>query len=168
MEEAVGIRPGIKWTKDLVYKERKLAGILTELSIDPQTGLVTHAIVGIGVNCSQSVEDFDPSIRSFAGSLAMVTERPIQRASVAAELITTFSQMSNELKSNQHSVMARYQSDCITVGKDISLLRANGQIRHGHAIGVDLNGALLVRFTDGSLEAVNSGEVSIRGMYGYV
>ena len=53
------------------------------------------------------------------------------------------------------------------LNKDISLVRGD-EIRHGAAIDIDCNGALLVRFPDGSSEAVNSGEVSVRGMYGYV
>jgi BirA family biotin operon repressor/biotin-[acetyl-CoA-carboxylase] ligase len=52
VEKAYGFRPGIKWINDLVVKNRKLGGILTELSITPK-GMVDYAVVGIGINCNQ-------------------------------------------------------------------------------------------------------------------
>jgi BirA family biotin operon repressor/biotin-[acetyl-CoA-carboxylase] ligase len=70
VETAVGIRPGIKWTNDLVCGQRKIAGILTELLT---VGDQVCAVVGIGINCCQQETDFPEEIRSFAGSLAMVT-----------------------------------------------------------------------------------------------
>ena len=57
--------------------------------------------------------------------------------------------------------------DCITIGQEISLVRGE-TVRHGTAVDVDGSGALLVEFSPGLVEAVNSGEVSIRGLYGYV
>ena len=63
--------------------------------------------------------------------------------------------------------MEQYRKDCITIGQDVSLVRGD-EIRHGTALDIDAEGALLVRFPDGHTEAVNSGEVSVRGMYGYV
>lgn len=161
VEAAAGFRPGIKWTNDLVCQGRKLAGILTELTGNAEE---TVAIVGIGVNCCQSLSDFPQEIQGFAGSLAMVTGQEISRPKVAAALIDALSRM--EL-SEKDTMMEAYRRSCVTVGKDISLLRP-GQVRHGHAIGIDDQGALLVRFSDGHTEAVNSGEVSIRGMYGYI
>ena len=165
--QAAGIRPGIKWTNDLVLGSRKIAGILTEMSVDAKTGLVDYAVVGIGVNCRQSLQDFPEEIRGFAGSLSMALDRSIHIAPVAAAMMEALCTMSRELFDPIDVLMERYRRDCITVGRDISLLRGDS-VRHGHAIGVDDLGALLVRFSDGHVEAVNSGEVSIRGMYGYL
>ena len=168
LEYAAGFRPGIKWTNDLVYQSRKIAGILTELSISPTTALVDYAVVGIGVNCCQHEDDFDISIRGIAGSLAMFANRRIDRAKVTACMIKAFYEMDAALLTEQANIIAQYRKDCITIGKDVSLVRADGHIRHGHALDVDSSGALLVCFSDGVIESVNSGEVSVRGMYGYV
>ena len=168
VEKAVGFRPGIKWTNDLVYQKRKLAGILTELSIDPKSGLVEYAIIGIGVNCCQKATDFDPSIRDFAGSLSMFAKTPINRNRLSACLIQAFYQMNADLLVKRTELMNNYRKHCITMGKDVSILRSSGNVQHGHAVGIDDAGALPVRFPDENIEAVNSGEVSIRGMYGYV
>lgn len=165
IEAAVGLRPGIKWTNDLVHSSRKLAGILTELSVE--AGTVNCAVIGIGINCCQQETDFAPDIRAVAGSLAMVAGRQIDRAKVATALIDQLQRMDRTLLEGKAAAMERYRQDCITIGRDISLVRGD-ELRHGHAVGVDDEGALLVSFPDGHVEAVNSGEVSVRGMYGYI
>ena len=166
VEEAVGQRPGIKWTNDLVMRRRKIAGILTELGFTAQ-GLVDYAIVGIGINCTQAEGDFPEDIRAIAGSLASVTQQTVHRAKVAAAMMDALYRMDRTLLTNKAQTMASYRRDCITLGQEISVVRP-GEVRHGTALDIDSDGALLVRFTDGHLETVNSGEVSIRGMYGYL
>ena len=162
VEAATGLRPGIKWTNDLVHGSRKLAGILTELGLSPR-GMADWAVIGIGINCLQTLDDFDPAIRSFAGSLAMFA--PCDRAKVAAALIEAFSEMDLSRKAD---IMAQYKCDCITLGREVSLLRGTDPVRHGKAVDLDTDGGLIVEFAPGVREVVNSGEISVRGMYGYV
>lgn len=166
IEKSAGFRPSIKWTNDLVYERKKLAGILTELGLSA-TGTLDYAIVGIGVNCCQKASDFAPEIRDIAGSLEMVSGKTIDRADVAASMMTALWKMDTKLLSGKKALLDQYRQDCITIGKDISLVRGE-EIRHGSAVDVDEEGALVVRFADGHTEAVSSGEVSIRGMYGYL
>ena len=166
VESATGLRPGIKWTNDLVFGTRKLGGILTELALDSE-GNVTYAVVGIGINCNQSIEEFPEEIRSIATSLAVQTQVPVDRSKVIAAMLAELYQMSATLLDQQDQMLAQYANDCVTIGKEISVVRAQ-EVRHGTAVGIDPEGALLVRFADGHTEAVSSGEVSIRGMYGYI
>ena len=166
LERSVGFRPGIKWTNDLVYGQRKLAGILTELGL-AAGGTTDYAIIGIGVNCCQQISDFPPEIQSIAGSLSMVTGTPIHRSQVAAAMMEALWKMSETLLSSKPALLKQYRADCVTIGKEISVLRGS-DVRHGIALDVDDAGALVVRYDSGETEAVNSGEVSIRGMYGYV
>ena len=164
VENACGFRPGIKWTNDLVCGQRKLAGILTELGFNAQ-GLVDWAIVGLGINCTQDESQFPEEIRSMAGSLASVSGKAIDRAKVAAAMMDALYLMDLRKK---EKILTQYREDCITLGKEISLVRADGKVHYGTALDIDEEGALLVRLVDGHTEIVNSGEVSIRGMYGYV
>ena len=166
VEAAAGFRPGIKWTNDLVFGKRKLGGILTELGLSPR-GHLDYAILGIGINCCQKEQDFPPELQGMAGSLAMAAGRPIDRAQVAAAMLTSLHRMHGHLLTGQTEMLAQYRRDCVTLGKDISLLRGDS-VRHGFALDVDNAGALVVRYEDGSLEHVSSGEVSVRGMYGYL
>ena len=167
VEAATGFRPGIKWTNDLVSGKRKLGGILTELGLSAK-GTVDYAIIGIGINCCQQRSDFPEEIRSIAASLSMVTGHEIDRAQVAASMMEALHRMDSILLSQKQSILEQYRKDCITIGQEISLLRVGEPVRHGRAVDMDDEGALMVEFTDGHRETVNSGEVSVRGMYGYL
>ena len=164
VEHSCGFRPGIKWTNDLVYGQRKLAGILTELGFDTQ-GNVDWAIVGMGINCTQEASQFPEEIRSTAGSLASVSGKSIDRVTVAAAMMDAFYRMDLAEKGK---ILAQYRTDCVTLGREVSVVRADGIVHHCTALDINEDGALIVRHADGQLETVSSGEVSIRGMYGYV
>ena len=166
VEASAGFRPGIKWTNDLVRGRRKLGGILTGLGLTPG-GDLDYALIGIGINCLQKGPDFPEDIRNMAGSLAMFAPRPIDRASVAAAMMEALQVMDSRLLTDAAGILRQSRKDCITLGQDISLVRGE-EIRSGRALEVDDEGALVVRFTNGETQAVNSGEVSVRGMYGYV
>ena len=165
VEFSCGFRPGIKWTNDLVSGSRKLAGILTELGLSPN-GTVDYAIIGVGINCRQEETDFPEEIRSIAASLSMVTGRETDRAALAAAMLEALHRMDETLLSKVDAMLERYRRDCITLHQDVVLVRGYEK-RYGHAVDIDNTGALVVRFADGSTESVNSGEVSVRGMYGY-
>ena len=164
--EALPLDCGIKWTNDLVLGKKKLGGILTELSLNPD-GTVKWAIIGIGINRTHTLEDFPRELWSVATSLAMESEQVPTAPQLAASLILSLKAMYDSLLTGKEAMLIRYRSRCVTLGREISLVRGD-EIRHGLALDVDEEGALLVRFPDGHVEAVSSGEVSIRGMYGYV
>jgi BirA family biotin operon repressor/biotin-[acetyl-CoA-carboxylase] ligase len=151
VEASTGLRPGIKWTNDLVYGKRKLGGILTELGLSSK-GTVDYAIIGIGINCCQQPEDFAPDIAHIAASLSMVTGTPTDRSRVAAAMMEALHRMNETLLTGKAAMLNQYRADCITLGQDISLVRGE-EVRHGHAVDVDEAGALVVRFTDGHTEA---------------
>lgn len=166
VERACGISPGIKWINDLIVDGKKLGGILTELAIDPATKLVDYAIIGIGINCLQQREDFPAPLRDMATSLALCGAK-IDIAEMAAQLIRALSALDECLLQDKAALMARFSEKCITVGKQVSLIRGD-QVCHATALGIDPDGALLVRYADGRCEAVACGEVSVRGLYGYL
>ena len=155
---------GIKWTNDLVIGKRKLGGILTELSVNPASRKVEWAVVGIGINCCQKSWQFPAEIRDIACSLDMDWQ---DVPWLIADLIISLQQMSNCLLTKKEEIMEEFRQRCITIGSDISILRGD-EVRHGKAIRVDGNGGLHVQFSDGTEGTVTSGEVSIRGMYGYL
>lgn len=167
VEAAAGFRPGIKWTNDLVAGGRKLAGILTELGLDPVTGQVSYAVVGIGINCSQMAEDFPPELRDSACSLSMIAGRPVDRAALAAAMVAALAEMDKKLLTHKAETIAAYRRDCVTLGREVALCREN-DTRHGRALDVDEDGGLIVEFPGGHRETIAFGEVSVRGMYGYL
>ncbi len=163
VERTLGFRPGIKWINDLVVEGKKLAGILTELSIHPQTGLVDFAIVGIGLNCNRTAEDFPPELQSIACSASMITGQTVNKDSLIDAMIQSLNSMD---LSRKPTILEQYRQDCITIGKAVSVCKGDSK-HEGIALDVDENGALIVLFSDGHTEAVDSGEVSVRGLYGY-
>lgn len=167
VEAACHIRPGIKWTNDLVLGRKKVAGILTELSVEAESGQVQSIVVGIGFNCSQRPEDFPPELRDMATSLESAGCGPVDRNRLAAELVRSMQRLSAELLTGKEKWMDRYARDCITIGQDVRIV-CGQQEQFAHAEGVDENGALLVVHRDGRRQTIASGEVSVRGMYGYL
>ena len=165
VEKASGVRPQVKWINDLVVNGKKLGGILTEMSVDK--GMVDYAIIGIGINCLQKEGDFPPEIADLATSLSLAANRSIPPEKLAAAMIESLWKMSCILFVEKRQLMSVYKENCITLGKDIQVIRSD-RILPGKAIALDEDGGLLVVYADGSSEPVSSGEVSVRGMYGYV
>ena len=163
VEKACGVRPSVKWINDLVLGRKKLGGILTELSID--RGAVQYAVVGVGLNCAQKAEDFPAEIRDIALSLQEYTGKAVDIPMLTGAMINALWEMDKNLLSRDF--MTVYRKDCITLGQEISVVRAD-DISHGKAVDLTADGGLVVRYPDGREETVQSGEVSIRGMYGYM
>lgn len=166
VQAAAGFRPQIKWINDLVYGRRKLGGILVELGLGPN-GLADYAVAGIGINCNQKAEDFPPELQEVAASLSMFAPQSVHRSRLAAEMMRSLEGVSRRLLPDKAAIMAQYRRNCMTIGQQISLLQGD-QCLHGQALDIDEDGSLLVRLDSGELRTVNSGEASVRGMYGYV
>lgn len=166
VERTLGLRPGIKWINDLVWDRKKLGGILVEMGLSPSGGL-DYAIAGIGINCAQEKEDFPLELQDKATSLKALSGRDVDRGALAAAMMDSLYRMSTNLLTQKSEIMTQYRQDCVTLGREVSLVR-EGTVLRGTALDVDENGALLVRYSDGRTETVNSGEVSVRGLYGYL
>lgn len=166
VETASGIFPGIKWINDLVCGKEKLGGILTEMSVN-STGLVDWAVVGIGINCCQNKADFPPELQDMATSLLLQTGKACSPALLAARLTEALYKMDKRLLDQKSQLMDTYRHHCVTLGKKILMVRGE-ESAYGEALDLDEDGGLLVRLADGTKTVVSSGEVSIRGMYGYV
>ena len=166
VEETVSVRPEVKWINDLVLQSKKLGGILTELSVDPATGLIDYAVIGIGINCRHRAEDFPPELQPIATSL-LLAGFDINPCVLAAKMVAALYKMDAQLLTCKADIMAQYRLRCITLGKDITVHRGN-TVRSGKALSVDDDGGLLVSYSDGSTDTVNSGEVSVRSLYSYL
>lgn len=166
VEALTGFRPQIKWTNDLVIGKKKLGGILTELSVS-SSGFVNWAVIGIGINCLQRKEDFSPDIQSIATSLLLESKKRYSPAQLASYLIQALYSINQTLMAGKDDIMENYRRDCMTVGQKVVLLRGDEK-RYGTALDVDADGGLIVEFENHTIETVQSGEISVRGMYGYV
>lgn len=165
IETVTGVKPQIKWVNDLLWQGKKLAGILTAVSAQPDTGLVKWAVIGIGINCASC--DFPPDVAAIATTLEDIGGNPIDRAALTAELIRRLEVMSRTLIPEQSAYMDHYRKNCVVIGKDVRLIRGD-ESRQAHILDIDDNGALLALLPDGTVQTVNSGEVSLRGAEKYI
>lgn len=162
VERACGLRVQIKWTNDLIVRERKLGGILTELlSVSPEE---TCAVIGVGLNVCQTAEDFFGEVRSLATSLA-IEGQTVRRETLAAALIDELHRLP-EMLSAPEEALAAYRHDCVTLGREVRLLWRDTQ-ETVRAEDIDEQFGLIVRHKDGTVETVRTGEASVRGFYGY-
>ena len=167
IEACCGVRPQIKWTNDIVLEGKKLVGILTELGLESETNTLDYMVTGIGVNVNQSPEDFSPEIRDMATSLSQILGRPVRRAELAAQIVLALDRMYAGYPEDRAEYLAKYRADCITTGHQVQLITPTAR-RQAFALEIDDDFNLVVELYNGKRETVSAGEVSVRGMYGYV
>ena len=169
VERVCGVRPGLKWPNDPVLNGKKLCGILTEMSLEAETGRVQSLVLGIGINVSQGPEDFSPQVREMATSLGQALGKPVSRPRLTAALLEELDRAYGALLAGDLSeYLAAYRRDCVNLGKTVQLLPFGGGEREtAQAVDIDEDFSLVVRGPDGKERTVRSGEVSVRGLYGY-
>lgn len=163
IQKLCGLAVGIKWTNDLVCDGKKLCGILTELVTAGDTPAV---VIGVGLNCNAEKEEFPSELREMTTSLKQLTGQSYAPTEVAKLLLEELWHMSEVLFAEKAQWLREYEKACVTVGREVRILRA-GSEEYATALGIDENGGLLVCYKDGQRGCINTGEVSVRGMYGY-
>jgi BirA family biotin operon repressor/biotin-[acetyl-CoA-carboxylase] ligase len=168
IEKACGARPGIKWTNDVVLNGKKICGILTEMSVEGESGALQYVVMGIGVNVRQEPEDFDGDVRSMASSLMHELGRPVSRPALAAAMLNELDAVYGDIRRGDLSrALPAYRAACVNIGRDVRVV-GSGRERTGRAVGIDDSFGLIVEAPDGGRFVVRSGEASVRGLYGYV
>ena len=101
-----------------------------------------------------------------ATSLAQLCGKPVDPNALAAAMVQRLYEMDAALLTRREAWMREYEAHCITVGQTVQVIRGDER-RKAFAEGIDPFGGLQVRWEDGTTETINTGEVSVRGMYGY-
>lgn len=167
VEAVIGERPDIKWTNDLILRGKKLCGILTEMGLEAESGQLQYVVAGIGINVSQKEADWGEELSPIAISLEQALGRPVRRAELAAAVIRCLDRMMADFPAKKDAYLARYRAGCVTLGHEVRLIE-KGAERIAFAEDIDDDFALVVRHEDGSRETVTAGDVSVRGLLGYV
>ena len=160
IQAACGAQPQIKWLNDLYLNGKKLVGILTELSLLGESGEPDFVVVGIGVNVSQSVADFqDQGLEDVAVSLAMGGYET-ERNTLAVGILEAFEELYRKFPWGQPECLEEYRSHCMTLGRPVAF-QAGEQTLEGVALSVGADFSLLVRGEDGREHRVSSGTVRL-------
>ena len=128
VEACCGLRPGIKWTNDLVLDGRKLCGILTELELEAETGEPSAVIAGIGINVGQTDGDFGPALSRVATSLEQELGSPVRRADLAVCLLRALDDMYAAFPAAKADYLAEYRARCVTTGHEVYLVRGEERL----------------------------------------
>ena len=160
IEQTAGFSPQIKWVNDVLMEGRKLCGILTEASIEGETGAVTSLCVGIGITL-RPTPVWPEEVRAVAGALSEFGCVP-RRAVLSAALLSHFEHAYALLISGQQdALLARYRSRLCCLDKSITVISPAGRYS-AVCTGLDDNGHLLIRTADGQTRPLSTGEISIR------
>lgn len=167
IEKITGCNLGIKWPNDIIINKKKVCGILTEMSAELNS--VNYIVVGIGINANIDLSDFPEEIRSIATSIKACVGEKICRKDVVKEILSEFEKLYLDFIENKNikesiDICKKYS---VTVGKQVKI-RDREKEMIAEAIDLTEDGQLLIKKESGEIEKVLSGEVSVRGLNGYV
>ncbi len=170
IQEVTGLPTGIKWPNDIVVNGKKVVGILTEMSMTPEMNEIQFLVAGVGVNVNQeSLEEFPEELRGTATSLKIESGRQFDRAALLAEILARFEESYEtfERTVDLSGLRARYESRLVGRNAVVRVLDPAGEYT-GISRGITETGELIVEKESGERTLVYAGEVSVRGLYGYV
>lgn len=164
IRRVTGVPAMIKWPNDIVMNGKKVCGILTEMSA--QFDYINHIVIGIGINVHN--EDFPEEIAQMASSIYLESGQRIHRASLIEAFLEEFEDVYAEyLKTeDMEGLQKEYDAMLVNRGRQVRVLDPKEPFE-GKAMGITKKGELIVDTWE-SRKLVSSGEVSVRGIYGYV
>ena len=166
--EATGLQAGIKWPNDVVVNKKKVCGILTELNVE--TDYIRHVVIGVGINVNNGApEEFPEEIRETATSLRIEAGTPFSRAELLERVLERFEKNYDTFVTtlDLRLLIEAYGRYLLNLNMEVNVLDPKGSYT-GVARGISTTGELLVEKEDGEMKTVYAGEVSVRGLYGYI
>ena len=165
IREVTGLETKIKWPNDIVVNGKKICGILTEMSTE--IDYINHVVIGIGINVN--MESFPEDIAKTATSLRIEAGKEFRRFELIAAIVEHFEKAYEAVceAGSLEPIMEDYNRLLVNCGRQVRVLEPEHEY-DALALGIDKTGELQVECEDGSRKSVFAGEVSVRGIYGYV
>lgn len=163
--ESEGVSAEIKWPNDLVLSKKKICGILTEMNLAESQ--VEDIIIGVGLNVNTM--RFPEELEDKATSLGRELGRKLDCGKLFALILEEFQKQYQHFSEVQDLSFLQedYNQVLINRNREVLVLEPGNEYQ-AKALGINELGELMVRKEDGSIENVFAGEVSVRGIYGYV
>lgn len=167
--QATGIDTLIKWPNDIIINKKKVCGILTEMTLDGTA--IKYVVIGVGINVNQ--KGFIPELKDKATSLlletSVVQDREFDREAIISSVLEEFYQYYDGfLRAGDLSYLQEIYNQML-VNRDAQVvIHEPGNEYNARAIGINEQGELVVELADETRQNVYAGEVSVRGVYGYV
>ncbi len=154
---------GIKWPNDIILNNKKVSGIMCEMSV--VNDMTDYVVCGVGVNINN--DSFPDEINNVATSLKLETGNTFIISEIAAEILDEFEVLYSEYIDNGlENIINDYRINCITLSKEVKVIIDSKEVI-AYALDITDDGGILVRTDDGD-EIIKSGEASVRGINGYV
>lgn len=165
IQKATGVETKIKWPNDIVMNKKKVCGILTEMSTEIQ--YVNYVVIGVGINTNQ--EQFPEDLRKMATSLCLESGHHMRRAEIIAAVMERFEKNYDTFMETQDlsGLMEAYNAILVNCDEKVRILEPGNEFE-AVAQGIGKTGELAVTLPDGQKKEIFAGEVSVRGIYGYV
>lgn len=159
VEKFTGLKAAIKWPNDILFGEKKAAGILMEMSAELDR--VKYIILGIGVDVNLNAGEFSPELRKIATSIKTELGKAVSRPELAVAILRELDHDYSRITSGQFAAVAdEWEKHGTTLGNDVVIRTGDRQIR-GRAESLDEDGALLLRTVHGHLERIVGGDVTL-------
>jgi BirA family biotin operon repressor/biotin-[acetyl-CoA-carboxylase] ligase len=155
----------IKWPNDLVLSGKKICGILTEMQLNGSE--IDYVVVGVGINVNTS--KFPEELKDTATSLYMESGRVSDRETLVESIVESFDKAYRQFLETQDLSFLKeeYNDMLVNVAREVRVLEPGNEYI-AYAQGINSEGELLVRTADGEEKCIYAGEVSVRGIYGYI
>ena len=158
LEKAGADTPQIKWVNDVFVGNKKVCGILTEASLNPESRKLQYAVLGVGINMYEPEGGFPDEIKNIAGAVFSKTRENL-RDMVTAYFLNSF--MKYYYKLFQKEFLKKYTERCFVLGKEINVI-CGDCVRGAKALSLDESLGLNVEYDNGEKAVLSSGEISIR------
>lgn len=155
LEQLIGVKPGLKWPNDVVYDDRKLAGILVEAKAEAD--VIKYVLAGIGLNVNNDLPD---ELRKEAISLKEIMGVPVPRIPVLRSILSCIDRYYRLLLEKQYDVILdKWRRYSVTIGRRVRVYMVGGGVVEGVAEDVAKDGSLVVRLDNGVRKRVYAGDV---------
>lgn len=163
----LNIRSQIKWPNDILIDGKKICGILTEMNCE--LNMINYVVMGIGINVNLDANEIPEDLRDKATSVKISEGKEINRKELLANILNEFEELylSFRDKDDVSYAIDICRKNSALIGKEIRVIKGE-EIKLGKALDINEEGQLVVEFENGVVENVYSGEVSVRGLEGYI
>lgn len=176
IKRATGIRTGIKWPNDIILNDKKVCGILTEMSSQWKEDKykINYVVIGIGINVNQDVEDFnevsldDAISLKLYGNLMRMHDIRLKRSNIIGNVLLELEKIYFAIINREtDDIINKWKEYSVILGKKIKVISESDEYT-ATAEDITWDGKLVIRCADGTTREIVSGEVSIRGLNGYM
>lgn len=153
------VKAEIKWVNDVFVNGKKVCGILTEASVDFESGGLEYAVLGMGVNILPPENDFSDDLKQVATSVFSDSKHTNIRNKLAAEILRELNRLPENFM--DESTLAEYKSRSMLIGKNVYAVNGDEKLPCT-VLDIDNKARLVVKLDDGTEKALSTGEVSIK------